>query len=54
MAQTILVIDDEKAIRKALNEILTFEGFVVDEAVDGAEGAKKIKENSCISITFST
>ena len=46
MAQNILVIDDEKAIRKALNEILTFEGFVVDEAVDGAEGAKKIKENS--------
>jgi DNA-binding NtrC family response regulator len=46
MAQTILVIDDEKAIRKALNEILTFEGFVVDEAVDGVEGAKKIKDNS--------
>jgi len=46
MAQTILVIDDEKAIRKALNEILTFEGFVVDEAADGAEGAKKIKENN--------
>src|SRR5476651_2271637 len=46
MAQTILVIDDEKAIRKALNEILTFEGFVVDEAADGAEGIKKIKENN--------
>ena len=46
MAQTILVIDDEKAIRKALSEILTFEGFVIDEAVDGAEGAKKIRENS--------
>jgi len=46
MAQHILVIDDEKAIRKALNEILTFEGFVVDEAADGAEGAKKIKENN--------
>jgi len=45
MAQSILVIDDEKAIRKALNEILTFEGFVVDEAADGAEGAKEIKEN---------
>ena len=46
MAQSILVIDDEKAIRKALGEILTFEGFVVDEATDGAEGAKKIKENN--------
>ena len=44
MSQTILVIDDEKAIRKALNEILTFEGFKVDEAGDGAEGVKKIEE----------
>ncbi len=46
MAQTILVIDDEKAIRKALNEILTFEGFTVDEAADGAEGVKKIRDNN--------
>jgi len=46
MAQNILVIDDEKAIRKALSEILSFEGFVVDEAADGAEGAKKIKDNN--------
>ncbi len=46
MAQNILVIDDEKAIRKTLNEILTFEGFVVDEAADGVEGIKKIKENN--------
>ncbi len=46
MAQSILVIDDERAIRKALTEILTFEGFVVDEAVDGEEGIKKIKENN--------
>lgn len=46
MAQTILVIDDEQAIRKALKEILTFEGFTVDEAADGAEGLKKIKEGN--------
>ena len=46
MAQSILVIDDERAIRKALNEILTFEGYTVDEAADGAEGAKKIKEGN--------
>ena len=46
MSQNILVIDDEKAIRKTLGEILTFEGFVVDEAADGVEGAKKIKENN--------
>src|SRR6185437_13941059 len=46
MAQSILVIDDEKAIRKTLGEILSFEGFTVDEAADGAEGLKKIKENN--------
>jgi len=46
MAQNILVIDDEKAIRKTLGEILTFEGFVIDEAADGTEGVKKIKENN--------
>ena len=46
MAQSILVIDDEKAIRKALTEILAFEGFVVDEAADGEEGIKKIKEGN--------
>jgi len=46
MAQNILVIDDEKAIRKTLGEILTFEGFTVDEAADGAEGIKKIRESN--------
>lgn len=42
----ILIIDDEKAIRKTLNEILTFEGFKVDEAVDGEEGLKKFTSGS--------
>ncbi|MBA3829698.1 MAG: sigma-54-dependent Fis family transcriptional regulator [Taibaiella sp.] len=46
MPQSILVIDDEKAIRKTLSEILSFEGFTVDEAADGVEGLKKIKENN--------
>ena len=46
MSQTILIIDDEKAIRKTLSEILSFEGFVIDEAADGAEGVKKIKDNN--------
>lgn len=35
----ILVIDDEKSIRKTLREILEYENFNVDEAGDGAEGA---------------
>lgn len=46
MAQTILVVDDEKAIRKTLSEILSFEGFTIDEAADGAEAIKKIKEQN--------
>jgi DNA-binding NtrC family response regulator len=46
MPQSILVIDDEQAIRKALKEILSFEGFTIDEAADGVEGLKKIKEGS--------
>ncbi len=42
----ILIIDDEKAIRKTLMEILSFEGYKVDEASDGEEGLKKFKEKS--------
>lgn len=41
---SILIIDDEKAIRKTLSEILSFEGYKIDEAVDGEEGLKKFKE----------
>lgn len=38
---TILIIDDERAIRKTLTEILGYEGFKVEEAGDGEEGLKK-------------
>ena len=41
---TILIIDDEKAIRKTLSEILSFEGYKIDEATDGEEGLKKFRE----------
>lgn len=37
----ILVIDDEKSIRRALKEIFEFENFEVDEAEDGKEGLEK-------------
>src|SRR5258708_4778248 len=40
----ILIIDDEKAIRKTLSEILSYEGYKLDEAGDGEEGLKKVKE----------
>jgi len=43
---TILIIDDEKAIRKTLQEILTFEGYTIDEASDGEEGLQKFKNKT--------
>jgi two-component system, NtrC family, nitrogen regulation response regulator NtrX len=41
---SILIIDDEKSIRKTLSEILSYEGYKVDEAADGVEGFKMYKE----------
>lgn len=43
---TLLIVDDEKAIRKTLSEILSFEGYKIDEAADGEEGLKKFKEKT--------
>jgi two-component system, NtrC family, nitrogen regulation response regulator NtrX len=42
----ILLIEDEKAIRKTLSEILSYEGYKIDEAGDGEEGLKKFKEKA--------
>jgi len=42
----ILIIDDEKAIRKTLSEILSFEGYKIEEASDGEEGLKKFKDKN--------
>jgi DNA-binding NtrC family response regulator len=42
----ILIIDDEKAIRKTLSEILSFEGYKIEEASDGEEGLKKFKDKA--------
>ncbi|NNC94702.1 MAG: sigma-54-dependent Fis family transcriptional regulator, partial [Chitinophagales bacterium] len=41
----ILIIDDEKSIRKTLREILEFEKYKVDEAEDGKHGIKMIEAN---------
>jgi DNA-binding NtrC family response regulator len=43
---TILIIDDERAIRNVLKDILTNEGFKVEEAADGEEGLKKFQASS--------
>jgi len=42
----ILIIDDEKSIRKTLGEILSYEGYKIDEASDGEEGLKKYREKT--------
>lgn len=40
----VLVIDDEKSIRKTLREILEYEKFEIDEAGDGKEGLESFKK----------
>lgn len=41
----ILIVDDEKSIRKTLRDILEFEKYTVDEAVDGLDCLVKLKQN---------
>ncbi|MEP7107792.1 MAG: sigma-54 dependent transcriptional regulator [Ferruginibacter sp.] len=43
---SILIIDDEKAIRKTLSEILSYEGYKIEEAADGEEGLKKFNNTT--------
>lgn len=43
---TILIIDDEEAIRNALRDILEMEDYEVEEAKDGIDALSKIKQNS--------
>lgn len=43
---SVLIIDDERAIRKTLTEILGFEGYKIDEASDGEEGLRKFREKN--------
>ena len=42
----ILIIDDERAIRNTLKEILSYEGFGIEEAVDGEEGLRKLESKT--------
>ncbi|MFK7905588.1 MAG: response regulator [Chitinophagales bacterium] len=41
----ILLIDDDRSIRRTLKEILEYEDYKVDEAKDDIEGMVKIKTN---------
>ena len=42
----ILVVDDERAIRNTLKEILEFEKYEVDLAEDGKQALEKIEKNA--------
>jgi DNA-binding NtrC family response regulator len=42
----ILIVDDEKAIRKTLSEILSYEGYKIDDADNGEEALKQLKEKN--------
>jgi DNA-binding response OmpR family regulator len=44
MAQTILIVEDDKFLRELIAQKLTKEGYNISEAIDGEEGIKKIKE----------
>jgi two-component system nitrogen regulation response regulator NtrX len=41
----LLIIDDEKSIRKTLREILEYEKYQVDEAADGPEGLSMMQKD---------
>ncbi len=41
----ILVVDDERAIRNTLREILEYEKYMVDEAQNGQEAIEKVQSN---------
>jgi len=41
----LLIVDDEKSIRKTLREVLEYEKYQVDEAADGMEGLGLIQKN---------
>lgn len=42
----ILVVDDEEKIRHVIKEYAEFEGYKVDEAVDGKDALEKCKNDN--------
>ena len=43
---SVLVIDDERAIRRALKDILELENYTVFEATDGKDGINNLKDKN--------
>jgi len=44
MAKKILIIEDDKFLRKVIDKKLSKEGYLVIEAVDGEKGLKAVKD----------
>jgi two-component system, NtrC family, nitrogen regulation response regulator NtrX len=42
----ILIVDDDKSIRKTLRDILEFEKYEIDEAIDGVDCIVKMKQST--------
>jgi DNA-binding response OmpR family regulator len=43
MPARILIVEDERPMREGLRDNLEFDGYLVDEAADGAEGLEKLR-----------
>ena len=43
LAERVLIVEDEAAIREILSELLRDAGYEVDEAADGLEGVEKFR-----------
>ena len=43
--RNILIVDDEKEVRDLLHDVLTEEGYLVEEAENGYKAVEKVKEN---------
>lgn len=52
MAANILIVDDERAIRKTLGEILSYEGYKITEAENGEEGWEIFKSSKIIDLVL--
>lgn len=44
MAKKILIIEDDKFLRRVITQKLTKEGYDISEAIDGEKGIKKLEE----------
>jgi two-component system cell cycle sensor histidine kinase/response regulator CckA len=42
----ILVVDDEPAVRRFASRVLSEEGFLVEEAVDGADALRRVRHSA--------